>query len=62
MAIPITNATALRVARIFALADQDLVSTLLIEECGDKLPLLELSHKPVIERIRFAVLKPVEAT
>jgi hypothetical protein len=38
---------------MFPLADQDLVSTVLIEECGDNLA----TDSATIERIRFAVLK-----
>jgi hypothetical protein len=37
--------------------DRDRVSTLLIEECGDTLPLSSLSNPASLERIRFAVLK-----
>jgi hypothetical protein len=57
MPTPLTNATVLRIARMFPLVDQDLVSTLLIEECGDNLPLLKPADSAAIERIRFAVLK-----
>ena len=41
---------------MFRLADQDLVSALLIQECGDNLALPPRSSAG-IERIRFAVLK-----
>jgi len=57
MATPLTDATVDRLARMFSLTDQELVSTLLIEECGDNLPLLKAANTASIERIRFAVLK-----
>ena len=55
MATPLTDATVHRIARMFPLEDQDLVCAVLIEECGDNLPLTATDSG--IERIRFAVLK-----
>ena len=57
MPTPLTDATVDRIVAMFSLADQDLVSTLLIEECGDILPLSRAANPGSIERIRFAVLK-----
>ena len=42
---------------MFSLADQDLVCALLIQECGDNLPLSNPADSSGTERIRFAVLK-----
>ena len=55
MPIPLTEETARRVARLFPSADRDLVSTLLVEQCGDNLPLVDTAAG--IERIRVAALK-----
>jgi len=57
MTTPLTDATVDRINRMFSLPDQDLVSTLLIEECGDNLPLSTAENPASLERIRFAVLK-----
>jgi len=57
MATPLTDATVDRVAQMFALADRELVSALLLEDCGENLPLLNSADSAAIERIRFAVLK-----
>lgn len=57
MTTPLTDATLDRIVRVFSLEDRDLVSTLLIEECGDNLPLSKAANPDSIERIRFAVLK-----
>jgi len=57
MATPLTDATTERIVQLFALADRDLVSALLLDECGEHLPLLSSSDSAAIERIRFAVLK-----
>jgi hypothetical protein len=53
MATPLTDGTVHRIAKMFPLTDRDLVSALLIEECGDNLA----TDPATIERIRFAVLK-----
>jgi len=57
MATPLTDATVNRVDTMFPLADQHLVCALLIQECGDNLPLSTTASSAAIERIRFAVLK-----
>lgn len=54
MRVPLTEETTQRVARLFP-ADRELVSTLLVEECGDNLPFV--STAAGIERIRIAALK-----
>ena len=56
MAVPLTDATVERIARSFPPQDHDLVSILLIEECGDNLT-THPDFVELIERIRFAVLK-----
>ena len=55
MRIPLTEETTQRVARLFSPADRELVSTLLVEECGDNLPLVHAAAG--LERIRIAALK-----
>jgi hypothetical protein len=57
MATPLTDATVDCINRMFSLPNRDLVSTLLIEECGDNLPLSAPANPAGLERIRFAVLK-----
>jgi hypothetical protein len=53
---PLTDGTVQRIAKMFPLTDQELVSAVLIEECGGDLCGDNLSTAG-IERIRFAVLK-----
>jgi hypothetical protein len=55
MRVPLTEGTAQRIARLFSPADRELVSTSLLERCGDNLPFAGTAAG--IERIRFAVLK-----
>ena len=57
MATLLTDATVDRINRMFSLSDRARVSTLLIEECGDTLPLSSPADPASLERIRFAVLK-----
>ena len=57
MATSLTDATVDCIHRMFSLTDRDRVSTLLIEECGDTLPLSIPANPASLERIRFAVLK-----
>lgn len=57
MAIELSGATVNRIARMFPLADQELVCALLTDECGDNLPLVTPANSVSLERIRFAVLK-----
>jgi hypothetical protein len=57
MVTPLTDATVDRILQLFALADRDLVTALLLDECGDHLPLVNSSNSAAVERIRFAVLK-----
>jgi hypothetical protein len=56
MTTPLTDATVDRIVVMFPLADHDLVSALLIEECGANLPLSKAANPDGVERIRFAVL------
>jgi hypothetical protein len=57
MATPLTGGTVNRIAQLFSMADRELVSALLNDDCGENLPLLNSSDSAAIERIRFAVLK-----
>jgi hypothetical protein len=55
--VPLSPKTASRVAALFAPADRDAVSAILVARCGDQLPgMLSTSPDP-IERIRFAALR-----
>jgi hypothetical protein len=53
MATPLTDGTIERIAKMFPLTEQELVSAVLIEECSDNLA----TDSATVERIRFAVLK-----
>lgn len=55
MPVPLTEETARRVAKLFSSADRERASTLLVEQCGDTLPLVQTAAG--IERIRIAALK-----
>ena len=57
MTAPLTDATVVRINRMFSLSARDRVSTLLIEECGDTLPLSLPANPASLERIQFAALK-----
>jgi len=54
---PISEETEKRIALLFAPEDQQIVRTVLRDECGTNLPFLDNPEHPDIERIRFAVLK-----
>lgn len=53
----LSNATEHRLAATFESGDRALLSTLLIEDCGNNLPFLENNDSQGLERVRFAVLK-----
>jgi hypothetical protein len=57
MATALTDATVDRIHRMFSGPDREIVSTLLIERCGDTLALSRPADPASLERIRFAVLK-----
>lgn len=54
---PLTQPTEERIAWLFVPADQNMVRTILRDECGNNLPLYPTSSEQEVERIRFAVLK-----
>jgi hypothetical protein len=54
---PLSQPTEERIALLFVPADQELVRTILRDECGNNLPLYQNSGEQEVERIRFAVLK-----
>ena len=54
---PISEETERRIALLFAPQDQQIVLTVLRDECGTNLPGLYNPEHGDIERIRFAVLK-----
>jgi hypothetical protein len=53
----LTSATQQRITALFRAADRELVSTLLIQDCGNDLPGHENADPAALERLRFAVLK-----
>ncbi|TAL30564.1 MAG: hypothetical protein EPN97_12165 [Alphaproteobacteria bacterium] len=55
--IPLTDDTKYRVRRLFSHADQPRAEKMLLETCGDTLPLVKSDNWAMAERIRFAVLK-----
>ena len=57
MTSKLSNATEQRLAATFEPGDRAIVSTLLIEDCGNNLPFLENTDSQGLERVRFAVLK-----
>jgi hypothetical protein len=54
---PINEETEKRIALLFAPEDQQIVRTVLRDECGTNLPGLDHADHRDIERIRFSVLK-----
>jgi len=57
MSASLSTGTVQRVALLFTAADRELVTTLLIQDCGNSLPDWETADPVRLERIRFAVLK-----
>ena len=57
MGVSLTDGTLKRLEMLFSPADRELVSALLIEDCGAGLPFLEKADPIGLERVRFAVLK-----
>ena len=55
--IALSDDTKDRVRRVFPGADAARVEELLLQRCGDTLPLVQTSYALLAERIRFAVLK-----
>jgi len=54
---PLTPACEQRIALLFAPDEVALVRALLLEECGNRLPLLEQADSATMDRYRFAALK-----
>lgn len=42
---------------VFSASHHEAVEEMLITECGDNLPLVDVDYVELVERIRFAVLK-----
>lgn len=57
MGVPLTSGTIERIEMLFPAEHRELVSALLIEDCGDGLPFMDSADPVALERIRFAVLK-----
>jgi hypothetical protein len=55
--IPLSTGTISRIRALFAQPDRDEAARMLVERCGDNLPLVHSSFVSLTERIRFAVLK-----
>jgi len=57
MSIPLSPETKRRLEVIFRPEEQDEAAALLVDECGNNLPLLEGFNAVQLERFRFAALK-----
>lgn len=57
MGVPLTSGTIERIETLFPAEHRELVSALLIEDCGNGLPFMDSADPVTLERIRFAVLK-----
>ncbi|MGZ5104209.1 MAG: hypothetical protein ACXWHB_07550 [Usitatibacter sp.] len=55
--IPLSTGTVSRVRALFPRHEHDVVARMLVERCGDNLPLVLPTFVALTERIRFAVLK-----
>ena len=55
--VPLSHGTAQRVAALFTGVARVTAAELLVEQCGDNLPLWVKTDPQGLERIRFAVLK-----
>ena len=55
--IPLSSETRVRLEALFPKGEQDAAAKLLMEKCGDGLPLTEWAKEDFWDRIRFAVLK-----
>ena len=57
MAVDLTPRTKEVIAHLFTPSTASLVEQLLVDECGNNLPLYKPSTPEGLERVRFAVLK-----
>lgn len=55
--IRISEETGKRIRAMFPQHDVDTVRDVLLNECGDNLPLVEPSYPQLAERIRFSVIR-----
>ena len=55
--IPLSTETRVRLEALFPKEEQEAAATLLVEECGDALPLTSRANEEFWNRVRFAVLK-----
>ena len=55
--VPLSVEARLRIEALFSNEERDAVAKLLVEECGDRLPLTDRAASGFWDRIRFAVLK-----
>ena len=55
--IPLSSETRIRLEALFSKEEQPYAAKLLMEECGDGLPLTNHANEDFWDRIRFAVLK-----
>jgi hypothetical protein len=55
--IPLSEATKDRIRRLFDGTECARVEDILLNTCGDNLPLVDTGYVQLAERIRFAVLK-----
>jgi hypothetical protein len=54
---PISTGSEIRIELLFSVDEQELVRSLLRDECGNSLPGLESADPEAMDRFRFAVLK-----
>jgi hypothetical protein len=59
---PLSAETERRIALLFAPARQEIVRTILREECGNNPPFLQNAGETEIDRFRFAALKLSEGS
>src|SRR5262249_14951926 len=55
--VQLSNRTRARLLELFQPSDVELADSLLVEECGDNLPLMTGANAEQLERIRFAAIR-----
>jgi hypothetical protein len=55
--VQLSNQTRARILAMFRSSDVELAARLLVEDCGDNLPLLAMATAAGLERVRFAAIR-----
>jgi hypothetical protein len=55
--VPLSEPTRVRILALFSGSDAARAGSILVEDCGDNLPLLAMSTSEGLERIRFAAIR-----